>query len=120
MNNKRQACGDTGADMLAEDFLLYVFWGEIVIIIKAAFADKLPGEILSRGKQGFSVPVGPWLRNELRDWADERLGATSALAEYFQPAAIQHLFDEHQAGRVNHGKKLWALLIFALWLEQYS
>jgi len=39
------------------------------------------------------------------------------MSEWFQPKAILRLFDEHCSGGVNHGKRLWALLMFALWLE---
>jgi asparagine synthase (glutamine-hydrolysing) len=89
-------------------------------LLKTAFKEKLPGEIPTRGKQGFSIPVGPWLKNELRGWAYNRLSGNLYLHEYFRPSAIQRLFDEHDSGRINHGKRLWALLMFALWLEQYS
>jgi asparagine synthase (glutamine-hydrolysing) len=27
--------------------------------------------------------------------------------------------DEHDSGKINHGKKLWALLIFAVWSKKY-
>jgi asparagine synthase (glutamine-hydrolysing) len=88
-------------------------------LLKAAFADKLPPKIARRGKQGFGVPVGQWLRHELRDWARERLIDNTALNEWLQPAAVQHLLDAHDSGRVNHGKRLWALLMLALWQERY-
>ncbi|MBN1146710.1 MAG: asparagine synthase (glutamine-hydrolyzing) [Anaerolineales bacterium] len=88
-------------------------------LLRKAFADKLPGAILARGKQGFSIPIGPWLQNQLRSWAYEHLGENSALVEYFRPSEIQRLFEEHQAGKANHGKKLWALLMFALWMDHY-
>lgn len=86
-------------------------------LLKAAFGDKLPPEILARGKQGFSVPVGSWLRHELRDWVAERLIANRALESWFEPAAIKALFDEHCDGRVNHGKKLWALVMLGVWAQ---
>lgn len=88
-------------------------------LLKAAFREMLPPAICARGKQGFGVPVGHWLRKELWDWARERLLDTRFLSEWFTQAAVQRLLDEHNDGKVNHGKKLWALLIFAVWLERY-
>ncbi len=87
-------------------------------LLTAAFADKLPPAIAARDKQGFSVPVGLWLRDELRDWTRARLRGNAALDEWFRPEAVQRLLDEHDSGRHNHGKKLWALLMFAVWLER--
>ncbi len=89
-------------------------------LLKAAFADKLPPAVAARGKQGFGVPVGHWLRGELRGWARERLLGDARLAEWFEPAAVERLLAEHDGGRVNHGKRLWALLIFAVWRERYG
>lgn len=87
-------------------------------LLKAAFADKLPPEIARRGKQGFSVPISAWLRAELRDWGRERLLDNRALDEWFRPSEVRRLLAEHGDGKVNHGKRLWALLMFALWHEQ--
>ena len=85
-------------------------------LLRAAFGDKLPPAVAARGKQGFSVPVGQWLRRDLRDWARERLH-TQALQTWLRPEAVQRLFDEHLSGRANHGKKLWALLMLSVWSE---
>jgi asparagine synthase (glutamine-hydrolysing) len=89
-------------------------------LLKAAFGDKLPPDVKARGKQGFGVPVGPWLRHELRDWSRERLLDNPTMAEWFNPAAIQRLLEEHDSGRVNHGKRLWALVMFGLWSDSNS
>jgi asparagine synthase (glutamine-hydrolysing) len=86
-------------------------------LLKYAFRDVLPPEIVRRGKQGFSVPVGEWLKNELRCWSQERLLGNTALAEWFDPLAIRRMVDEHIQGRINHGKRLWALVIFAVWCD---
>jgi asparagine synthase (glutamine-hydrolysing) len=87
-------------------------------LLTAAFGDKLPPEIRARGKQGFSVPVGAWLRGELSGWARERLCGGQLLDPWLRPEAVRVLFDEHQAGRANHGKKLWALLMLGVWAER--
>jgi asparagine synthase (glutamine-hydrolysing) len=87
-------------------------------LLKAAFAEKLPSAIVARGKQGFGVPIGPWLRGELRGWARERLLGNPHLDHWFRPAAIRQLLIEHDSGQFNHGKKLWALLMYAVWLER--
>jgi asparagine synthase (glutamine-hydrolysing) len=87
-------------------------------LLTAAFGDKLPPAVAARGKQGFGVPVGPWLRGELRGWAGERLVGNRALDDWFRPAAVAALWDEHVSGKVNHGKKLWALLMLGVWMEQ--
>jgi asparagine synthase (glutamine-hydrolysing) len=37
------------------------------------------------------------------------------LSEIVKPKAIENLYNEHKTGRVNNGKKLWALLMVAIW-----
>jgi asparagine synthase (glutamine-hydrolysing) len=87
-------------------------------LLKAAFGESLPPAICARGKQGFGVPVGHWLKNELRDWARDRLLGNSALTDRFREPEVQRLFHEHDSGRFNQGRKLWALLIFSIWSHQ--
>jgi asparagine synthase (glutamine-hydrolysing) len=88
-------------------------------LLRSAFADLLPAEITGRGKQGFGVPVGLWLKNELRDWSRQRLIGNSDLDKWIRPDAVKRLLDEHDRGMVNHGKRLWALLMFTVWMEHY-
>jgi asparagine synthase (glutamine-hydrolysing) len=89
-------------------------------LLKAALGNLLPEDIKSRRKQGFNVPIGMWLRDKLHDWARERLLGNPSLTEWFRPLAIQQLIKEHDGGQFNHGKRLWALLIFSVWLNQMS
>jgi hypothetical protein len=62
---------------------------------------------------------GALLKNELRDWARERLLDNAQLSEWFRQAEVERLLDDHDRGRFNHGKKLWALLMFAVWSKKY-
>lgn len=88
-------------------------------LLKAAFANKIPPSIVKRSKTGFGVPIGHWLRYDLRDWARNNLLENSNLSEFFSQKTIKNLFKQHDNGKINHGKRLWALLIFSVWQKKY-
>jgi asparagine synthase (glutamine-hydrolysing) len=89
-------------------------------VLKRALAGDLPEEILRRYKQGFSSPVGHWMRGPLRPALEERLGPerVSRLG-LFEAAAIGRLVTEHVEGRRDHGYALWMLMMFDAWREHY-
>lgn len=89
--------------------------------LKRGFAADLPCEILHRKKAGFSIPVARWLREELRGLLEEYLGPDRLRRQgYFDPVTVQLLRREHDERRRNHSAVLWALLMFQLWMENYS
>ncbi len=89
-------------------------------ILRQTFKDLLPPEILGRGKQGFGIPVGAWLRGPLYDWSRARLlGSASPLAGWFETATLEGLLAAHRAGRADHGKRLYALVMLAEWKLQF-
>jgi asparagine synthase (glutamine-hydrolysing) len=94
--------------------------GEKKYILKRALRGILPEEILTRKKQGFSAPLSDWLRGELKDLAQRRLLASdSNLTQFFKPAPILKMWNEHQAGRRNHATILWSLLMFEHWFRRF-
>jgi asparagine synthase (glutamine-hydrolysing) len=85
-------------------------------ILRRAFADYLPGAVAKRGKQGFGIPVGAWFRDPLAAWGRELLlSSDSPLTEWFNLESFKRLLDEHEAGSVDHGKRIYALTTLALW-----
>jgi asparagine synthase (glutamine-hydrolysing) len=88
-------------------------------LLRKAFANKLPAEVLTHGKQGFGIPVSAWLRGPLESWTNTLLLAPDgALATWFERDALAKLIAEHQSGKQDHGKRLWALVCLALWKQQ--
>ncbi|MDZ7372501.1 MAG: asparagine synthase (glutamine-hydrolyzing) [candidate division KSB1 bacterium] len=90
-------------------------------ILKEAFRDALPTEILTRGKEGFSIPIKNWIRDELRDMvlsvlAPDKLRATGL----FNVSYVHRLLDEHMRGVENHSHRLWALFMFMKWRERFA
>jgi asparagine synthase (glutamine-hydrolysing) len=90
-------------------------------LLKEAFRDELPAEVLSRPKMGFGVPIDSWLRNELRGQAYEILldDRTVQRGGYFRKDGVRRLLDEHVSARANHQFVLWAMLMLELWHEHF-
>jgi asparagine synthase (glutamine-hydrolysing) len=76
----------------------------------------VPGELVTRPKTGFGVPLVSWLRGPLRDWAESLLSRSRLEEEgFFTPAPIRRAWKEHLSGRRNHQHKLWTVLMFQAW-----
>ena len=92
---------------------------ETKAIMRSAFAEILPPEIVGRGKQGYSLPVKNWLREEMRDLLVETLDRSLLVREHLHVEFVHQLIDEHMARSANHNHVLWALLNAALWHERF-
>jgi asparagine synthase (glutamine-hydrolysing) len=89
-------------------------------VLKEVAATLLPRDILDRKKQGFGVPLGTWFRGNLRElFSDTLLSPASLQRGYFQPAFIRQIVDEHISGRRDHTLRLWQLVVFEKWNQQY-
>ncbi|HSB67762.1 MAG TPA: asparagine synthase (glutamine-hydrolyzing) [Candidatus Methylomirabilis sp.] len=89
-------------------------------LLKAAFADVLPREILTHRKQGFMIPLGRWLRTDLRDILEDLLSPDRIRRRgLFLPDAVERLKHEHLQGIQGHGDRLWTLMMAELWMQAY-
>jgi asparagine synthase (glutamine-hydrolysing) len=85
-------------------------------ILKRAVEDLVPPEILNRPKQGFGVPLQPWINSQLRGRIHETLTSQSARTRgYVEPRYVNLLLDEHERNRRDHSSQLWALFMLELW-----
>ncbi len=92
--------------------------GRTKVILREAFSDLLPPEIVNRGKMGFGVPLGAWFRGELREFVGDLLLARDArFRAYLSPTYVEGLVSRHQAGQADLGQQLWSLLCFEHWLR---
>jgi asparagine synthase (glutamine-hydrolysing) len=93
------------------------------ILRKLAERVGVPDEALNRPKQGFSLPLVHWMRNELKDVLMILLEPRTLQRGYFEAEGIRRLMNDHlYGGRVLTGR-IWRLLMFELWhrnfLEKY-
>jgi asparagine synthase (glutamine-hydrolysing) len=84
-------------------------------IFRSAMKGILPDHIRGRGKQGYSLPIKSWLRGELRDYMEDTFASSPLIAEYFEPACVRRLINEHMQKKANHNHVLWAMINLAVW-----
>jgi len=89
--------------------------GTTKYILREAMRDVLPSEILTRGKMGFPVPIGAWLRGPYRRIVDELVLSPRALERgLLDPGAIRGIVARHAAGE-DHSERLWSLVNLEIW-----
>ena len=89
-------------------------------IFKKAMRQFLPPQILTRGKEGFSIPIKNWLKHELKDLMLDVLAPSRIKQEgFFNPDGVQKLIREHLNGKENHSHRLWAMMVFGIWQDLY-
>ena len=81
-------------------------------LLKKTMKRYLPDDILFRQKQGFVTPIAQWFRGPLAASA-RGIAASSALARtgWFEPRRLGSIAEDHIAGRADHGRLLWQLLM---------
>ncbi|HEX9702151.1 MAG TPA: asparagine synthase (glutamine-hydrolyzing) [Rhodospirillales bacterium] len=89
-------------------------------LLRRVLARYVPPALTERPKQGFSLPLGDWLRVPLRDWAEDllsekRLGADGVL----DPKPIGDAWRRLIAGEPGADARIWTVLMFQAWRARW-
>jgi len=88
------------------------------LVVKDALKDLLPKPVLRQRKQGFSIPIHRWFREELREpFHDLVLGPNALTAGFLERTTVERIAHAHAKGRENHGHALYAMLMLEHWLR---
>jgi asparagine synthase (glutamine-hydrolysing) len=85
-------------------------------VFRRAIAGLVPPEVLTHPKRGFAVPLGRWLREDLRPRLEELDGLDTDFPGLFDRGAVRRLVREHLVRRRDHAGTLWRLLVLRRWL----
>ena len=89
-------------------------------ILKKLMEDKLPKNIVYRSKKGFGIPLGKWLREDLKDFCNTVLSKkNNDKIGLFNFEYIDKLKNEHFSGQKDNRKLLWNLIVLFLWHEKW-
>jgi len=87
-------------------------------LLKRAYADFLPGPILTRKKIGFNVPIGTWFREGQRNLISQLLLSEQARSRGFlNDAFVARILRDHLDGRTQYANQLFILASLELWFR---
>jgi asparagine synthase (glutamine-hydrolysing) len=81
----------------------------------------VPKTLIERPKTGFGVPIGHWLRHDLKPWAAELLSESALGASgVLEVRPIQALWKAHLSGSRDNEYILWNVLMFQAWHQRWG
>jgi asparagine synthase (glutamine-hydrolysing) len=89
-------------------------------VLRRLLHKYVPASLVERPKMGFGVPFAEWIREPLRDWAEELL-SPAALEEggVLQTEYVRRSWLEHCQGAHDHRNLLWPVLMFQAWRKHW-
>lgn len=89
-------------------------------ILTETFKDLLPPSLHKRPKKGFEIPIGAWLRKELKFLIDEYLDKDLVTRQgIFHFETIHKLIEDHLGRRRDTSWHLWNLIVFQHWYRTF-
>lgn len=92
--------------------------GNNQVYVAEAMRGIVPDSVLYNRKLGFPVPIRHWLQNELYEWA-KNLIEESPTDHLFNKEYVLELLEAHRFGKIDYSRKIWAVLVFIIWHQQY-
>lgn len=92
--------------------------GTTKYLFRKAMESVIPEETRHRRKLGFPTPIRRWLkgRQEVRSQVLE----SAFLKKYLDMNVVTKLFENHENGKADNSRKIYALLMLALWREEFA
>ena len=90
-------------------------------ILREYLNKRLGPYVSNKSKQGFTVPLALWFKNELREYCTDVLSYESLKKSgLFNIEYVQKILNDHLNGKSNNFKKIWTLIVLTNWLNRLN
>jgi len=89
-------------------------------ILKKILYKRVPQQLVDRPKQGFSIPLADWLRNDLKELVQDHLALSGPSYNHlFDDEVVRKLINDFYSGDIRLKSRLWFLLAFEMWRKRW-
>ena len=90
-------------------------------LLRALGARRLPAQLATLPKKGFTAPVAEWIRGPYRAWfRDEVLAPTSAIASLIDRQVLATWVEEDARGERDRSSALWTAWCLERWARRFG
>ncbi len=89
------------------------------LALRLASSKKINLTSANRTKMAFPLPLVEWLREDKYYDFVKKYFMNEVSAKYFNQEKILHLLDEHKSAKKNNSRKIWTVLTFLVWYEEF-
>jgi asparagine synthase (glutamine-hydrolysing) len=92
-------------------------FSENKIPLRKLLKKYLPENMISKNKRGFGIPLNRWLKEDLREWAEELISVKNIKEhDFFDYEKVKEVWNSHLSGKKENQNIIWPLLMFQSWL----
>jgi asparagine synthase (glutamine-hydrolysing) len=90
-------------------------------VLKSILYRHVPRPLVDRKKQGFSIPLGPWLKGDLNELVHDLLAEDRIRnAGLMDSKMVLNVVSAFEAGNKSLTTPLWFLVAFEMWREHWG
>jgi asparagine synthase (glutamine-hydrolysing) len=90
-------------------------------ILRDILKEYIPEEVFNQPKKGFAVPIGAWIRNELRE--EFELSLTDSFLQQVPNLDIpkfKKMFKYHLEGKHDYSSYIWRVYVLSKWYREFG
>lgn len=92
--------------------------GNTKYLLKKIAEKYFPKENIYREKQGFAMPVSQWVKEDFLDLVHNYVIENRPLWDLFSKQYFFNIFQQHKKGLIDHGQRIWVMLVLGIWLKE--
>ncbi|MEG0276327.1 MAG: asparagine synthase (glutamine-hydrolyzing) [Coprobacillus sp.] len=89
------------------------------LLLRESSHDVLPLENANKKKLGFPVPLREWIKDQDINNQISQSFQTSFINQYFNNKDLLKMLKDHQLGKHDYYKKIWAIYCLSLWHQTF-
>ena len=89
--------------------------------LRKILSKYIPDNLINRRKNGFSMPIGSWLKGPLKEWSEDLLNSSLIREQnLLDEKYIRNIWDEHLSNKRDNTTKIWTILMWQSWINRWK